>query len=81
MDYARLLAFGSTHRALKAEAVLKAEGVGFRLLPSPKEFAAYCALVIGVGEEDMDRAVALLEKNGLAPKMILQRKDNGYVKM
>jgi hypothetical protein len=81
VEYSRLLVFGSTHKALKAESALKAGDVNFRLLPSPKEFAEYCALVIGVNDDVFDLAVKTLAHAGLSPKMVLQRKGSVYVKV
>ena len=40
-----ILGFGSAHNALKAESILKAASVRFRLLPAPKALEAYCGLV------------------------------------
>jgi hypothetical protein len=78
MEY--LLSFLSTHKALKAESVLKAEGVRFRLLPAPKEIAAYCALVISINEKPED-VIKILEGTGGESAALFKKEDEGYVKV
>ena len=78
MEY--LLSFLSTHKALKAESVLKAEGVRFRLLPAPKEIAAYCALVISIEDAPQD-VIKILEGSGGAVAALFKKEDGGYVEV
>lgn len=68
MEY--LLAFGSTHKVLKAEKILKEKGVTFRLNPAPPSLAAYCDLVITVSEESLSGANAVLMAAKLKPKAV-----------
>lgn len=75
------MAFGSTHKALKAESVLKEGSVPFRLLPAPKALASYCALVISVGGEDLARASGALTAAGAGPKSIYRKDGDEYVKV
>lgn len=78
MEY--LLSFHSTHKALKAESVLKSEGVTFRLLPAPAEIAAYCALVISI-KEDPDAVTGMLNATGGEAAAVFKKEDGGYVKV
>ncbi|MBE9532310.1 MAG: DUF3343 domain-containing protein [Proteobacteria bacterium] len=78
MDY--LLSFHSTHKALKAESILKAQGVEFRLLPAPKEIAAYCALVISIKDRP-DTLVELLKGSGGEAAAVFKKEKDGYVKV
>jgi len=79
MEY--ILAFGSTHKALKAESVLKQGAIPFKLLPAPKALATYCALVISVGEDMLQRASDTLGTAGAAPKSIYMKQGDEYVKV
>ncbi len=74
-----ILAFGSTHKALKAENVLKEAGLSFRLLPAPKVLSAYCDLVISV--DDLSTPVETLKKGGAVPKAIYRKEGEEYVKV
>ncbi len=78
MEY--LLSFQSTQKALKAESVLKASGVDFRLLPAPKEIAAYCALVISI-KGSPDSVIKLLEGTGGETAALFKKENDGYVKV
>lgn len=79
MDF--LLAFGSAHRALKADSVLRESSVPFRILPAPRALEPYCELVIVVKDECLGMAKGALENAGLAPKTIYRKEGDEYVKM
>lgn len=80
MDYH--LTFGSTHKALKAEKVLKAAKVKHRLNPAPKELEKYCALVITIDSETFkSTALALLENDLVPPKDIFTCCEGVYKKI
>ena len=81
LDMEYIMAFGSTHKALKAESVLKEGGVPFKLLPAPKALAAYCALVISVDEGALDRAISALAEAGAGPKSIYRKAGEEYDKV
>lgn len=76
-----ILAFGSAHKALKAESILKEASVDFRLLPAPKALAAYCDLVISVKEGDLAHAASVLKGAGAGPKTVYKREGDDYVKV
>lgn len=79
MEY--LFAFGSTHKALKAEGILKDAGFSFRLLPAPKALAEYCGLVISVDETRRDEAMDFLRSSGAGPRAIYRKEGEDYVKV
>ena len=79
MEY--LLAFGSTHKVLKAENVLKQKGVPFRLNPAPSSLAAYCDIVITVSEDALSDASAALIAVKLKPKAVYRVEAGAYVKV
>ncbi|MBI5826443.1 MAG: DUF3343 domain-containing protein [Deltaproteobacteria bacterium] len=76
-----LLAFGSAHRALKADSVLRGASVPFRIIPAPRALEPYCELVIMVRDEALDGAMEVLRGAGLAPKTIYRKEGDDYVKV
>jgi hypothetical protein len=76
-----VLTFGSTHKVLKAESILKARGVAFRLDPAPKVLVTYCDLVITVEGEVLARAQEVLKAEGTAPKAVYKKEGDDYVKV
>lgn len=79
MEY--ILGFGSPHRALKAEDILKKADVPFRLLPVPKALDAACGLVISVGDGALEEAKRALEGSGLQPRNVYRKEGEDYVKV
>lgn len=75
------LTFGSTHKVLKAESILKAHEVVFRLDPAPKALAAYCDLVIIVEGEVIDRALEVLKAESAGPGAMYKKEEDEYVKV
>lgn len=79
MDY--ILVFGSVHKALKAESILKRASIPFRLLPAPKALVPECDLVVSVTDGSLASADAALKRKGLRLKAVYRKEDNGYVKV
>lgn len=75
------MSFGSAHRALKAEEILKEAGVKFRLMPAPKALEPYCDLVILVTGDNLSGARDVLERHGVTPKAIYSKEGDGYVEV
>jgi len=76
-----LLVFGSTHFVLKAERVLQAAELAFRLNPAPSSLTTYCDLVITVDGDIIKQAIAVLDKAGVAPRGVYRKEGGGYVKL
>ncbi|MEE8574491.1 MAG: DUF3343 domain-containing protein [Thermodesulfobacteriota bacterium] len=76
-----LFAFGSTHKALKAESLLKADEIPYLLLPAPKELSTYCALVIEIIEQELEPACSILKQGETEPKSIYKKENGDYVKV
>lgn len=76
-----ILTFGSTHKVLKAESILKAHGVSFRLDPAPKALAAYCDLVITVEGEVVDSVLEVLKAESSGPRAMYKKEGDEYVKV
>ncbi|MFQ5428356.1 MAG: DUF3343 domain-containing protein [Thermodesulfobacteriota bacterium] len=79
MEY--ILAFGSAHRALKAESVLRNSGLVHRLLPAPRAFTLHCDLVISLDESLLARARDVLRGAGVNPTNIFLREGDSYVEV
>ena len=79
MEY--ILGFGSPHKALKAEEILKNADVSFRLLPVPKALDASCGLVISVKNGALEEARGVREKSGLRPRNVYRKEGEDYVKV
>lgn len=79
MEY--ILGFGTPHRALKAEQILKEACLSFRLLPVPKALDASCGLVIRVAGGELDAAKSALENSGVRPRSIYRKEGEDYVKV
>ncbi|MGZ4031042.1 MAG: DUF3343 domain-containing protein [Tumebacillaceae bacterium] len=57
-----LVAFDSTHHALRAEAELEGAGLDVDIRPTPKSVTAGCALAIDFYPQDYDAVKELLEQ-------------------
>jgi len=79
MEY--ILAFGSAHRALKAESVLRKTGLAFRLLPATRAFTLHCDLVISLQGETREDAGGALREAGVSPTNIFLREGEHYVEV
>lgn len=68
------LVFETTHLTMKAEKILKAEGIPFRLFPKPRSVISECGIIVKVLEEDLARASQVCKGEGLTMKDILSIK-------
>lgn len=57
-----IVAFDSTHDAIKAETVSGRVGITARLIPIPPEVSAGCGLALRADPEDLDRVRELLKE-------------------
>ncbi len=76
-----VLTFGSTHKVLKAESILKSREVAFRLDPAPKVLSSWCDLVVTVDEGWIDRALEVLDAAGSEPSGVYKKSGDEYVKV
>ncbi len=77
-----ILAFSTTHKVLKAESLLKDQGVDIRLDPAPRTLTKYCDLVITVKrEEDLEEALSVLSAHRVHPSAVYRKEEKGYVKV
>ncbi|MEE9615020.1 MAG: DUF3343 domain-containing protein [Thermodesulfobacteriota bacterium] len=76
-----ILAFSSTHGALKAESILKEAGVPFRLEPAPKSISAYCDLVIVLHEAVLAEARGVLDVvEGAGVEAVYKKEEGGMLR-
>lgn len=70
--------FGSVTRVMKAEKVLKKEGVRFTLIPSPRAIPSPCGLAIKFGEAEREVLEKTLEGNRLKITHLYLKKEGEY---
>lgn len=77
-----LLAFGSTHKALKAESVLRKAEIAFRLMPAPRSLSSYCDLMLEVEDDKLlAAATERLAEEEVGAAAIYIKENDGYVKV
>ena len=74
-----LAVFNSTHRVLKAEALLKNSGLAILLIPAPRAIQADCGLAIRFDEEQHTAIMELLSDQKLLPAFLCQLKSGDYI--
>ncbi len=79
MEY--IATFGSTHKALKAEKVLKEKEIPFKLIPTPKKLVAFCDLAITFEEKNQKAVDNAFRNSGVKAAAIYRREGDEYVKM
>jgi hypothetical protein len=76
-DYVAI--FHSIHRVLKAEKILKQEGVSFLLIPVPRQLTSDCGLALRFSPEAKDVLLGILAGAALPPAEMYQRREGGYL--
>ncbi|MBW2451079.1 MAG: DUF3343 domain-containing protein [Deltaproteobacteria bacterium] len=77
-EYDYVAIFHSIHRVLKAEKVLKKQGIQFLLIPVPRQLTSDCGLALRFAPEGRMGLLQVLEDAGLSPAELYQREDNNY---
>lgn len=57
--------FHSVHRVLKAEKILKAAGIAFRLIPAPRQLSADCGLALCFAQTEHAGIDDMLGRDGV----------------
>lgn len=70
--------FGSVTRVMKAEKVLKREGIPFTLMPSPRTIPSPCGLAIKVDGAERVSMERILEEKKLKITHMYLKKEEGY---
>lgn len=76
-DYVAI--FHSIHRVLKAEKMLKQEGVSFLLIPVPRQLTSDCGLALRFSPEVRKNLLEILAEEGLPPAELFQRSGGAYL--
>ena len=66
----RLVVFESVHQALHAEKVLEVAGVGFDLIPTPREITASCGQSIALDAKDMEIVFKIMSQEKVVYRAI-----------
>lgn len=74
-----LAVFNSTHRVLKAEGMLKSQGLSILLIPAPRAVQADCGLAIRFDEGLREKVMQLLSEQLLLPAFLCQLRNNEYI--
>ena len=78
---AYLITFGSTHKALKAEKILKEKNIPFKLIPTPKALATFCDLSLSFHEQDREAVEDAFRGSGVKVTALYKKEGEEYVKM
>ena len=70
-----LAVFNSAHRVMKAEHVLKQDGLAILLIPAPRALSTDCGLAIRYDGELFDRVLHILQSENLLPAAIYRKKN------
>lgn len=73
--------FGSVTRVMKAEKVLKKEGIPFTLIPSPRVIPSPCGLAIKFGEAEKEGSERILEERKLKITHLYLKHGEEYEKI
>ncbi|PKK39983.1 hypothetical protein ABB02_00772 [Clostridiaceae bacterium JG1575] len=57
-----IVAFTSTHDAIRSETEIKREGIACRLIPTPPEVSAGCGLALRIAPEDEEAVRQILAR-------------------
>lgn len=76
-----LVAFDSTHHALRAESELEDADLEIDIRPTPKSVTAGCALAIDYLPEDHERVYRILMDKEVVVKGYFRPEGDGYVPM
>lgn len=70
--------FHSIHRVMKAEKVLKAEGLAVLLIPVPRQLSSDCGLAIRFSADDRSQIEAALNDTGLVIAEVWHKQDGTF---
>lgn len=65
MENMYIVAFNSTHNAIKSEKLLQNAELKVTTLPTPREISASCGISIKFEKEDVDKVKSILADNNI----------------
>lgn len=78
VDDCLVMAFDSTHQALRAEMLLEYAEIEIDICPTPKEITAGCALSIQFNRQDLERVEEIVREQSVEIRGIYCRTEEGY---
>jgi hypothetical protein len=72
-----MIILNSIHRVMRAEKVLKENGLKVNLVPVPREISSDCGVAIELPAETEEAALRLFEKHGITPYDCYARSEKG----
>lgn len=76
MKKMNVIAFNSTHHAIKSEKLIKAAGMEMITLPTPREISASCGMSIMFEIENIDAIKKMLDENNVDYRGFFQIEKN-----
>lgn len=73
-----LAIFNSTHRVLKAEGILKSQGLAILLIPAPRALQSDCGLALRFDRQALAAITKILNDNDLLPAYFCHLQDGEY---
>jgi hypothetical protein len=75
-----LLVFESVHQVMKAEKLIREQGVKIDLIPMPREISSDCGVAIELPWESKEEALDFLKENRLSPFACYTKRHRKYEK-
>lgn len=75
-----LAVFNSTHRVLKAERLLKDQGLEILLIPAPRALQTDCGLAVRFDRQLLQTITKILKDHDLQPAYVCHLQDGQYVR-
>ena len=73
----RIITFISVHFVIKAEKILKKEGINVRLVPTPRKISSDCGMAIEVHYENIERIKTILNDYKCSMESIYRFDEKG----
>ncbi len=73
-----LAVFNSTHRILKAEEVLKRQGLAVTMIPAPRAVQTDCGMALRFNQEQLEIIMQTLQSQLLLPAFLCQLANGKY---
>lgn len=79
METMYIVAFNSTHNAIKTEKLLQKDDIKATTLPTPREISASCGISIKFEKEDLERVKNILSENNIDCKglFMIEKHEGG----
>jgi hypothetical protein len=72
-----VITFDSVHFVMKAESILRAEGVKVQLTPTPRKISSDCGMALEVRPKDIEMIERILNNRGCKTAHVHEFSDSG----